>query len=241
MLEKPDIEDSNIIACLQDVYGLPVVNVSFLALGNDVNTAAYRVVAEDKTSYFLKLRQGVFDETSVAVPKFLNDQGIAQVMAPIANRSEQLWTALAEFNVILYPFVEGHNGFQVGLSDRHWVDFGRAFKAIHNAILPPALVNRVQCETYSPQWREMVKMFQARVEQENFRDPTAAKLAAFLKAKSDEVHYLVARAEQLASALQTKPQKFVVCHADIHVGNILIGADDAFYIVDWDNPILAPK
>ena len=32
-----------------------------------------------------------------------------------------------------------------------------------------------------------------------------------------------------------------MCHSDIHAGNILIGADDAFYIVDWDNPILAPK
>jgi spectinomycin phosphotransferase len=32
-----------------------------------------------------------------------------------------------------------------------------------------------------------------------------------------------------------------LCHSDIHAGNILIDASDAFYIVDWDNPILAPK
>jgi spectinomycin phosphotransferase len=32
-----------------------------------------------------------------------------------------------------------------------------------------------------------------------------------------------------------------LCHSDVHAGNILIGANDAFYIVDWDNPILAPK
>jgi spectinomycin phosphotransferase len=32
-----------------------------------------------------------------------------------------------------------------------------------------------------------------------------------------------------------------VCHSDIHAGNILIGADDAFYIVDWDTLTLAPK
>jgi hypothetical protein len=32
-----------------------------------------------------------------------------------------------------------------------------------------------------------------------------------------------------------------LCHSDIHAGNILIDVNDDFYIVDWDNPILAPK
>jgi spectinomycin phosphotransferase len=35
--------------------------------------------------------------------------------------------------------------------------------------------------------------------------------------------------------------EFVLCHSDIHAGNVLISADSAFYIVDWDEPILAPK
>jgi spectinomycin phosphotransferase len=32
-----------------------------------------------------------------------------------------------------------------------------------------------------------------------------------------------------------------LCPADIHAGNILIDTNDALYLVDWDNPILAPK
>ena len=36
-------------------------------------------------------------------------------------------------------------------------------------------------------------------------------------------------------------RRLSLCHSDVHAGNVLIGADDAFYIVDWDNPILAPK
>ena len=56
VLEKPDLQDENIIACLQDEYGLLVVQIAFLPLGADLNTAVYRVVADDETSYFLKLR-----------------------------------------------------------------------------------------------------------------------------------------------------------------------------------------
>ena len=33
----------------------------------------------------------------------------------------------------------------------------------------------------------------------------------------------------------------MLCHADIHGGNVLIDADGSIYIVDWDDPIMAPK
>jgi spectinomycin phosphotransferase len=33
----------------------------------------------------------------------------------------------------------------------------------------------------------------------------------------------------------------VLCHGDIHAGNVLIDAHERLSIVDWDNPILAPK
>jgi len=241
MLEKPDLQDEKIIACLQDEYGLPVVQVAFLPLGADLNTAVYRVVAEDETPYFVKLRRGVFDETAVALPKFLSDQGIVQIIAPLATKTEQLWASLDAFKLILYPFVEGHNGFEVDLSDRQWGDFGTALKSIHTALVPPALTRGIQQETYSPQWREIVKTFLERVEDDAFDDPVAVKLAAFLKARRDEILDLVGRAERLALALQAQSPEFVLCHSDIHAGNILIDANDALYIVDWDNPILAPK
>jgi spectinomycin phosphotransferase len=241
MLEKPDLQDEKVIACLQDEYGLLVIQVAFLPLGADRNTAVYRVVADDETPYFFKLRSGVFDETSVALPKFLSDQGIVQIIAPLATKTEQLWASLDAFKVILYPFVEGHNGYEVDLSDRHWGDFGTALKGIHTAVVPPALIRRIRQETYSPQWREIVKTFLERVEDDAFENPVAVKLAALLKARRDEILDLVGRAERLAQMLQAQSPEFVLCHSDIHAGNILIDANAAFYIVDWDDPILAPK
>ena len=88
MLEKPDLRDERIAACLQDTYGLRVVQVTFLPLGADLNTAVYRAVADDGTPYFVKLRRGDFDEIAVTLPKFLSDQGIEQIIAPL-DRSFQ--------------------------------------------------------------------------------------------------------------------------------------------------------
>jgi spectinomycin phosphotransferase len=241
MLEKPNIQDEEIIACLRDAYGLNAVEVAFLPLGADRNAAAYRVVADDETPHFLKLRSGLFDEISVTLPRFLSDQGIAQIIAPRATQAGQLWPSVDGFKSILYPFVEGRNGYEVDLSDQHWIDFGRAIKRIHTVELPPALIGRIRQETYSPQWREIVRTFLERVEDDAFVDPVAANLAAFLRAKRDEILDLVGRAERLAQAFQARSPEFVLCHSDIHAGNVLIEPNDAFYIVDWDDPILAPK
>ncbi len=173
MLEKPDLRDEEIIACVQHEYGLGVAQLAFLPLGADLNTAVYRVVADDETTYFLKLRRGVFDETSVALPKFLRDQGIEQIIAPLATRTGQLWASLDAFKAILYPFVAGRDGYEVGLSDRQWGDLGAALKRIHTAAVPPALIRRIQQEVYSPQGREIVKTFLARLEDDAYDDPVS--------------------------------------------------------------------
>jgi spectinomycin phosphotransferase len=241
MLEKPDLEDESIIACLNDQYGLPVTQISFLPLGADRNTAVYRIVVDEETLYFLKLRGGDFDDTSVALPKWLSDQGIEHIIAPLTTITGELWADLDAFKVILYPFVQGYNGYEICMADHHWRELGTALKRIHTVVVPPALSRRIQPETYTPLWRKMVKTFLARVEKDAFDESIAAELAAFLKDKRDEIFDLVRRAEGLAQALQARSPEFVLCHSDIHAGNILIDADGAFYIVDWDNPILAPK
>ncbi|MFT5193983.1 MAG: hypothetical protein ACI9EW_001109 [Cellvibrionaceae bacterium] len=78
MLEKPNIQDENIILTLQKEYGLLIETLTFLPIGADVNSAVYRAVSTDQTRYFLKLRSGQFDETSVILPQHYHNLGIIQ-------------------------------------------------------------------------------------------------------------------------------------------------------------------
>lgn len=240
MLERPDLPDQLILSRLQDDYGLHAARLAFLPLGADVNTAVFRVDAVDETAYFLKLRRGVFDEISVVVPHFLHARGVRAIIPPLETRSGRLWAILEAFTMILYPFIEGRNGYAAALSEGQWVEFGAALRAIHAAQMPPALAGSIPRETFSPHWREMVKTFQAQVEDAAFEDPLAAKLAIYMKDRRAEISHMVERAGQIGLMLQARSPEFVLCHADMHAGNLLIGAD-ALYIVDWDNPILAPR
>ncbi len=241
MLEKPDLPDEKIIACLQTAYGLPINQVTFLPLGADLNTAVYRVVAADETPYFLKLRSGPFDEAAVTLPKWLSDQGVAQIIPPLATQTGQLWASLDPFTVILYPFVTGQNAYEVPLTVDHWREFGVALQRMHTAVVPPAIRRSIPQETYTPAWRDSVNLSLQRVDTERFDEPLAQQTATLVQAKRAETRDLVARAEQLAQILQAQAPAQIVCHADLHAGNFLITPDSTLYIVDWDTLILAPK
>ena len=241
MCDKLILQDAMIIDYLQDQYGLQVIEIDFLPQGGDINAAVYRVTTKGNGQYFLKLLRGVFDEISVLVPRFLSDLGIRQIIAPIATIDHRLWTQLQSFNVTLYPFVDGPNAFETALTELQWLDFGAALRGIHTAVVPPEFDRRVQHEVYSPHWRERVRKLLVRAKKEHFDDPIATELAGLVAIKADEILSLVQKAELLCSVLKVQGPKFVLCHSDIHAGNLLIDAKGSLFIIDWDHPVLALK
>lgn len=240
MIEKPDIKNASLIACIDSEYGLAITKLTFLPLGADINAAVYRAEDCNGASYFVKLRREVFDAISVEVPKFLHDHGIAEIVCPIESLSGALSANLSKFNVVIYPFIDGKNGWEVALTETQWHSFGRAMRRIHTTALPAALANRIPQENYSPRFRKNLRQFQANIENTTFTEPSAAALARLLIEKKSVVNHIIQRAEDLAAILQTETREHVLCHTDIHMGNLLCG-DKKLYIVDWDQPILAPK
>ena len=252
MLEKPELNEKRLIACLQTDFGLHVTQLTFLPLGADLNTAVYRADTAEG-AIFIKLRRGDFNPAAVAVPKFLSDtltQGTAPCTAPfippLTTRAGQLWADLDPFKVILYPFVEGRNGFEVDITDAQRIALGKALKLLHTAQLPPELTQGIPRETFSPRsystrWLATVRRFLERIEHEVYPEPIAAEAAAFLHNHRATTLDLVTRAERLARDLQEHPREQVLCHGDIHGWNLLIEPGGALYIVDWDTLIFAPK
>jgi spectinomycin phosphotransferase len=241
MREPPILPEAQLHGWLLETYGLDAVHIEFLPLGADFSAAVYRVTARDGAAYFLKLRAGEFHEIAVLTPQFLHEQGIGPVIAPIRTQRGALWAEFAGRTGLLTPFIEGTNGFATPLTDAQWVAFGAALRAIHSLTLPPDLRARLPRETFSPHWRDEVNSLMAQAETTHFTEPLAAQMAAFMRAHRDTMRQVVDRAAQLASTLQERPYEPVLCHADLHGGNLLIASDGAFYIVDWDAPLLAPK
>ena len=242
MLEKPPLEDEKIIASLGNSYCLTVTQLEFLPLGHDSYAGVYRVHGNGQT-YFLKVKRDTVDELSVSLPRYLKEQGIEQVVAPLPTITQELWGRVEDFSLILYPFIEGKSGMALGLSDSQWIKFGAVLKQLHTIRLSPELENRMAKETFvpHPQWSAVAKQLQASIVNQTYHNPSEKELAAFWKDKHPEIGRSIDRTEQLGRRLRDKSLDFVVCHADIHTNNLLIDSQGRLFIVDWDQPILSPR
>lgn len=242
MLTKPDLPDDQLIACLRDSYGIGARKVEFLPLGADFAAWVYRVEADDGRVYFLKLRKGRVDEVSLLVPRYLNAAGVGQVVAPLApTRGDQPWAALADYAVLLYPFIPGTTAMQLGLTEPQWVEYGALLRQIHAVRLPDDLRRRVPRETFIPNWSRGARQLQATIERLDQRDRYARELAAIWREKRDQINRIVERAEALGRRLRARPADLVLCHTDIHLNNVLVDPSGRLHVVDWDAPLQAPK
>jgi len=240
MLEKHPLSDPLIISCLNANYGIEVATLTFLPLGADLEASLYKAQATTQASYFVKLKRGHHHNISVVIVQLLQMAGIQQIIPPVKTIHGQLTQHIEDFTLIVYPFIEGRDGFSRNLTDNQWLQLGEALRQLHEIDVPPSIRNRVRHELYSPRWREAVRSLYTHIETE-FADEMALKLSKFMRKNILAIHRLVDRAEQLGQKLQKQSAKFVLCHSDIHAGNVLLDEDDKIYIVDWDEPIMAPK
>jgi spectinomycin phosphotransferase len=239
MLEKPALSDEKIIDGLRQGYGLGAANVEFLPIGNDPAAWAYKIHT-GRSTYFLKIRQGKLNESGLFIPRYLRNRGIEQVMAALPTRSQALWHTVEDFALILYPFIEGSSGMDIGLTDSQWVEFGTILKNIHATPLSPELQNQVRKETFSPQWMDAVGALQAKIQAGIWNNDYEKDLGSYWQSRAAEIGQITRRAADLGDILREKAPPIVLCHADIHTANVMVNPDGRLFIIDWDDPIIAP-
>ena len=242
MIEKPDIKDEKIILALEENYSIQVRHVEFLPIGNDAASFAYRVQARSGDLYFLKMKQDLSNFAGLFVPRFLNDQGVEQVIAPLPTKAQKLAGELDGFSFVLYPFIAGNEAMNVGMSDIQRTALGSVIKQIHTTQLPSDILQYVKQETFIPKWSKIARQLHEQVNTRNHHEDDYQKeLAAFWKEKNEIIQTLIERTERIGTRLQQADLELVLCHGDIHTANILITQEQDMFIVDWDDTLLAPK
>lgn len=229
-----------IIHCLNTHYSIKVESLTLLPIGADPNATLFKVQALAAT-YFVKIKQGHQEDISVNIISLLSDAGLKEIIVPIRTIDGGLTQRQKDDTVIVYPFIAGQDGFHCTLTENQWRRLGKALRQIHDIAVPPSIQKRLRRETYSSKWRDAVRSLYVHFEKMPEGDEVSLKLWQFIQGHVQTIHKLVDRAHQLARQLQDQSQQVVLCHSDLHAGNILIGEEGSFYIVDWDDPILAPK
>lgn len=243
MLEKPNIADQTIADSLSAHYGIAAAGIEFLPVGYDASAWAYRVATADGQRYFLKLRLGAIHTAPAALARYLRAEGIRQVVAPLLTVTEQLMVPLQGYTLLLYPWIDGRTGMEAGLTDDQWIAYGALVRRIHETRLPAELAAALPREDFMLRhnWGSVVRQFSASTQQQEYANPYERAFARLWLAYSSDIIRIVERDERLGSLLRRRHTDFVLCHADIHTANLIVAPDGQLHVVDWDQPVFAPK
>ena len=240
MHEKINLQDESFRACLREQYDLNPVTLDCLSGGLDSNAAVYRVVSDQGARYLLKVRSGIFHESGCLVPRYLQDLGIASVVAPLPTTGNVLWTKFGERTVILYPFIEGGTRW-TGMVDKQWQELGTIFKQVHHASPPP--FESLRRETFDPtEYARWIRNFEAdSIHSQHSPSASVQALCSCWKEHQSTIHAAVDALQTLGEALQKRTFSYVICHADLHPANLLRDPAGRVFVIDWDEVMLAPK
>jgi spectinomycin phosphotransferase len=211
-----------------------------LAPGREhAEATAYRIDTDDG-AYFLKLSAhgaGV----GPLVARCLADAGISNVLAPMRTRDDQLAVRLDDRWATMYALFDGQNAFVSPLTREQWTQLGVALRAIHDRALPASISDTMRRESFPDTWRKRTREILATALNATWADDVSRLLVALLASKQRDITSLIEHAEHLAASMLAKASPFVPCHGDLHAGNVLVDAAGAIAIVDWDDPVMAPK
>jgi spectinomycin phosphotransferase len=242
MRVKPDIPDELLRTILQEQYDLVPITLEFLPVGLDYHAGVYRVVSEQGIAYLFKATSRPLYEARYQVPRYLNDQGITAVVAPLPTRSGELWVKLVGWMVIVYPFIDGVSSF-TGMTIEHWKNLGGIFKQIHQVAVPTGLFQSLRKETFDV--AEYIRWIQAfethHLHSRHSESLSQSALRADWLAHQNTIHVMIHSLEKLSGVLQKQSGPYVFCHADLHPANLIRDSNGQVFVIDWDDVMLAPK
>ena len=241
MRHPPDLPDGTIVTALRGGFGVEAATLAHLPVGNDADSWSYRVETADGPAWFLKVRAGASPGRGAAVPAYLHRRGVPNVLAPLAAATGASSVTVGRFALALYPLLEARPGAEAGLSPAQWRELGATLRQVHAVPPAPELTRLVGREAFRPSRRELLPALEAALAAAGPGDPVAFELARFWRDRRDGIAALVDRADRLGRRLAGERFPPVLCHADLHTWNVLVGADGRLWIADWDEAVLAPR
>jgi spectinomycin phosphotransferase len=217
---------------LLEDFGLDVVELSPVAHGADI--AAQVLEASTATNTYAVKWSGAGSNTGHQVAAFLADCGLPGIPELIRTTEGGLWSFHAKKRLTITPWIDGVRAADTGLTIEQWTEYGVLLRRVHDSEPPirlrDALPKHSQIDARVP---KIAADLQIRLTTQAPEDELEEELVAVWKQYDDTItNLLTARPPE-----PTGPR--VVCHADPHLGNVLV--DDHLHLIDWDDVILAPR
>jgi spectinomycin phosphotransferase len=240
VLVEPDLDHAALAEHLRRGWGLQPRTISFLPVGHDASAWAYDVHTEPGRRYFVKVRTRPAPTAAALVPRLLRERGLDQAVAPLPTLDGQPWWPADRLQLGVYPYVDGTTAWQPGLSATQWTAYGKFLGGLHRVELPPDVARLVPAETFVCEAVAEAATLAERIGVTGLTDRWQREFAGHWHRRRDEIAELAERTSRLGARARGQGLPVVLCHADIHLGNVIVDGSGGLFVVDWDAPMRAP-
>lgn len=239
--------EEKFIQAIRQGYGIEIANLEFLVRG--FGGDCYRAETAASSSYFLKIHDPVTNQMMAASSRAfylplmyqLHSKDILpQIPHPLPTRGGDLSLSVGVNELVVTNFIEGE-----------LVGFGEMPAPILTRLAEMVGVlhrSRAQLEFEHPFIDQFEIVFEQDLLQSFGRlaalDGSASSEQIILReivlSRQAEIETSLHRLKELQACAQKSGKPKVICHTDLHGGNLMTDPQGNLYILDWENALIAP-
>ena len=240
MLSESKIDKSLLKKVIQEKFGISVISLTLIPKWE---TARACIVESSKhTNFFLKIYSDATIPDSAF--RFAHDlyakAGITNITHPIATSNGQMRIQLGDFHIALFDLISGTTAEQHKLAARQLERLGELLARIHQS---KTMIGEYSVrERFEIPFRDKLVAFfddMSKISGNSTKYKTQLKL--FLEQHRKKFTEELETLGELQHKVRRKDLEFVNCHGEPSPGNVLVSNSGEVYLLDWDDPIFAPK
>jgi spectinomycin phosphotransferase len=240
MLTESKIDKSLLKKVIQEKFGISVISLTPVPKWKPVR--AYVVESPKHTNFFLKIYSD--DSIPDSAFRFAHDlyakAGITNITHPVATSNGQMRIQLGDTHIALFDLISGTTAEQHNLSEKQLERLGELLASIHQS---KAMIGEYSVrERFEIPFRDrLVAIFNDMSKISSNSTNYKARLKFFLEPHRQKFMKELETLGELQRKVRRKNLEFVNCHGEPSPGNVLASNSGEVYLLDWDDPIFAPK
>jgi len=240
MLTESKIDKSLLKDVIQKKFGISVVNFTLVPKWEAAR--GYIIESSNHKSFFLKIYWD--DKTTDSAFRFADDlfsrAGIVNIAHPIPTSQGQMRIQIRDFQIALFDWISGKTAQEHKLTDIQLEGLGELLAKIHQS---KTIIGEYSVrENFTIPFKDrLVSILSDMSEMTGDSSKYKTKLELFLRPHRQEFMRELEILEKLQRKVRTMNLEFVNCHGEPSPGNILSSDNAEVYLLDWDEPIFAPK
>ncbi|MEU3270986.1 phosphotransferase [Saccharomonospora sp. NPDC006951] len=242
MFQAPDAD--KVSALLAEHYDLGITgSTGLVPVEGGADVAATLWTATDSSGRRFAVKwSGSGSPAGLVLPAALSAALPGSTAMPIPSRTGALWVDAGGMRLSIMEWVAGTSALEAPLGPETWEAQGRLLATLHGLPVTPELREWVPREDFdTSRWAGLFERVDAAIGDGDAPDEPSSRLAeAWLRGRDDlrAVHDLTIRLGRVLRERTSLPG-FVPCHADPHLGNVILTGEGPV-LIDFDDAVLAP-